>query len=203
MNATAVMDSVVARLVDAIEAGAADWQMPWRTLGSTGWPTNAATGNRYSTGAVWVFERREWVGGLVPCGPADHDVDPDRSIGAGPARTSGSVSAIARGRYALVFEEPDAGLSRVDRLNVLARRLRPGPTNRLLSRAPFIGAWRTCPRRSSRAFSDTGYRTVSVETSRRASGAGSYVGRSGPRATGGTGIGVIAADGGEARRPAT
>jgi len=42
MNATDVMDSVVARLVDAIEAGAADWQMPWRSLGSTGWPTNAA-----------------------------------------------------------------------------------------------------------------------------------------------------------------
>jgi N-terminal domain of anti-restriction factor ArdC len=26
--------------------------MPWRTLGSTGWPTNAATGNRYSGGNV-------------------------------------------------------------------------------------------------------------------------------------------------------
>ena len=52
MNATDVMDRVVARLVDAIEAGAADWQMPWRTLGSTGWPTNAATGNRYSGGNV-------------------------------------------------------------------------------------------------------------------------------------------------------
>ena len=52
MNAADVMDSVVARLVDAIEAGAADWQMPWRSLGSTGWPTNAATGNRYSGGNV-------------------------------------------------------------------------------------------------------------------------------------------------------
>jgi antirestriction protein ArdC len=52
MNAADVMDRVVAQLVDAIEAGAADWQMPWRTLGSTGWPTNAATGNRYSGGNV-------------------------------------------------------------------------------------------------------------------------------------------------------
>jgi antirestriction protein ArdC len=52
MNATDVMDNVVARLVDAIEAGADDWQMPWRSLGSTGWPTNAATGNRYSGGNV-------------------------------------------------------------------------------------------------------------------------------------------------------
>ena len=52
MNAADVLDRVVAQLVDAIEAGAADWQMPWRTLGSTGWPTNAATGNRYSGGNV-------------------------------------------------------------------------------------------------------------------------------------------------------
>src|SRR3954447_391202 len=64
MNATDVMDSVVARLVDAIEAGAADWQMPWRSLGSTGWPTNAATGNRYSGGNVLpltiITHRRGW-----------------------------------------------------------------------------------------------------------------------------------------------
>ena len=52
MNAADVMDNVVTRLVDAIEAGAADWQMPWRTLASTGWPTNAATGHRYSGGNV-------------------------------------------------------------------------------------------------------------------------------------------------------
>ena len=52
MNAADVMERVVARLVDAIEAGAADWQMPWRTLASTGWPTNAATGHRYSGGNV-------------------------------------------------------------------------------------------------------------------------------------------------------
>jgi antirestriction protein ArdC len=52
MNATDVMDAVVTRLVEAIEAGADDWQMPWRTLGANGWPTNAATGNRYSGGNV-------------------------------------------------------------------------------------------------------------------------------------------------------
>ena len=52
MNAADVMDSVVAHLVDAIEAGATEWQMPWRSLASTGWPTNAATGNRYSGGNV-------------------------------------------------------------------------------------------------------------------------------------------------------
>jgi antirestriction protein ArdC len=52
MNATNTMAAVVARLVDAIEAGATDWHMPWRTLGATGWPTNAATGNRYTGGNV-------------------------------------------------------------------------------------------------------------------------------------------------------
>jgi N-terminal domain of anti-restriction factor ArdC len=61
MNAADVMDEVVVRLVAAIEAGAGTWDMPWRSIGSTGWPANAATGNRYRTGAVWVFERREWV----------------------------------------------------------------------------------------------------------------------------------------------
>lgn len=48
MNAADVMTEVVDRLVAAIEAGADGWQMPWRNLGVTGWPTNAATGNRYS-----------------------------------------------------------------------------------------------------------------------------------------------------------
>jgi antirestriction protein ArdC len=52
MNAADVIESVVTRLVDAIEAGAPTWQMPWRTLAATGWPTNAATGNRYSGGNV-------------------------------------------------------------------------------------------------------------------------------------------------------
>jgi antirestriction protein ArdC len=47
VNAATVMDNVVARLVTAIEAGAHTWTMPWRALGTSGWPTNAATGNRY------------------------------------------------------------------------------------------------------------------------------------------------------------
>ena len=52
MNAADVMDDVVARLVAAIEAGADTWDMPWRSLGTTGWPINAATGNRYRGGNV-------------------------------------------------------------------------------------------------------------------------------------------------------
>jgi hypothetical protein len=40
------------RQVGAIEAGADDWHMLWRNLGATGWPTNAALGNRYSGGNI-------------------------------------------------------------------------------------------------------------------------------------------------------
>lgn len=47
MRAADVMGDVVARLVTAIEAGAADWRMPWRQIGPGGLPTNAATGARY------------------------------------------------------------------------------------------------------------------------------------------------------------
>ncbi len=50
--ATDVMEQVVARLVAAIEAGAGEWTMPWRTLGRAGLPVNAATGKRYSGGNV-------------------------------------------------------------------------------------------------------------------------------------------------------
>jgi hypothetical protein len=67
---TDVMDSVVVRIIEAMHAGADAWEMPWRSVGSSGWPTNAFTGNRYRTGAVWVFERREWVVRLVPCTPS-------------------------------------------------------------------------------------------------------------------------------------
>ncbi len=61
MNAADVRDEVFGRLGAAIEAGADTWDMPWRSIDSTGWPANAATGNRYRTGAVWLFERRERV----------------------------------------------------------------------------------------------------------------------------------------------
>lgn len=53
MNAADVMDNVVTELVDAMEAGAGDWHMPWRNIGATGgWPMNAVTRNRYSGGNV-------------------------------------------------------------------------------------------------------------------------------------------------------
>ncbi|MEJ7719872.1 MAG: ArdC family protein [Ilumatobacteraceae bacterium] len=42
-------------MVAAIEAGAAEWAMPWREMGRSGWPTNAATGNRYSGGSALYF----------------------------------------------------------------------------------------------------------------------------------------------------
>ena len=52
MKAADVMADVVDRLVTAIETGANDWSMPWRSIGSRGWPTNAVTHNRYSGGNV-------------------------------------------------------------------------------------------------------------------------------------------------------
>ena len=52
MNAAEVMADVAARLVAAMEAGAGDWSMPWRTIGDRGWPTNAVTGARYRGGNV-------------------------------------------------------------------------------------------------------------------------------------------------------
>ena len=52
MRAQDVMNDVVTRVVAAMEAGAATWQMPWRTVATTGWPTNAVTGNRYTGGNV-------------------------------------------------------------------------------------------------------------------------------------------------------
>lgn len=48
MRAVDVMDRVVSDLVAAIEAGATTWEMPWRTMASTGVATNAVTHNRYS-----------------------------------------------------------------------------------------------------------------------------------------------------------
>lgn len=59
MKGADVMADVVADIVAAIEAGAGTWSMPWRTLAATGIPTNAVTANRYTTGAVEVFEWRE------------------------------------------------------------------------------------------------------------------------------------------------
>lgn len=55
MKAADVMDSVVARLIDGIEAGAGTWSMPWRTLTGSIWPTNAATTNAYRGGNVLVL----------------------------------------------------------------------------------------------------------------------------------------------------
>lgn len=52
MKAADVMADVVTRLVDAIEQGAGEWAMPWRSMGTGGWPVNAVTGNRYSGGNV-------------------------------------------------------------------------------------------------------------------------------------------------------
>lgn len=51
MKAADVMADVVARLVTAIEEGAGQWAMLWRSMAIGGWPVNAATGNRYSAGA--------------------------------------------------------------------------------------------------------------------------------------------------------
>ena len=52
MKAADVMADVVARLMTAIEQGAGEWAMPWRSMGTGGWPVNAVTGNRYSGGNV-------------------------------------------------------------------------------------------------------------------------------------------------------
>jgi antirestriction protein ArdC len=49
---TDVMADVVERLVAAIEAGADDWQMPWRTITTLGWPTNPTNGASYHGGNV-------------------------------------------------------------------------------------------------------------------------------------------------------
>jgi antirestriction protein ArdC len=109
-NASDVMERVVARLVDAIEAGTDGWEMPWRTLGTHGWPTNAVTGTRYSGGNVlalhfaaidrgdasarWAtYKQWEALGGQVRQGergtrciywhvkPADITTDPDPDTG--------------------------------------------------------------------------------------------------------------------------
>lgn len=55
MKAADVMEDVVAELVTAMETGASDWSMPWRNMGTAGWPTNAATRNRYSGGNALYF----------------------------------------------------------------------------------------------------------------------------------------------------
>lgn len=66
VKAADVMAGVVTRLVAAIEAGAGEWAMPWRSMVTGGWPVNAATGNRYSAGALLAF-------GLPECGPTRPD----------------------------------------------------------------------------------------------------------------------------------
>lgn len=54
MKAADVMETVVADLVAAIEHGAGTWSMPWRQMATTGVPTNAVTGKRYTGGnALW------------------------------------------------------------------------------------------------------------------------------------------------------
>lgn len=52
MNAADVMATTVATLVDAIEAGAGEWRMPWHHTGTIGMPVNVSTGQPYSGGNV-------------------------------------------------------------------------------------------------------------------------------------------------------
>lgn len=68
MKAADVMADIVARLVDEIEKGAAEWRMPWNA--ASGLPHNAVTGNAYRGGntlALWIeaqicgYASAEWA----------------------------------------------------------------------------------------------------------------------------------------------
>ena len=70
MNATDVMTNTTAAIIAAIQAGAGDWEMPWHHTGTSGLPTNAATGQPYSGGnivALWAaalthgWQHQQWA----------------------------------------------------------------------------------------------------------------------------------------------
>lgn len=52
MKGQDVMDEVVARLVEMMEAGAETWTMPWAKIATGGYPVNAITGHEYRGGNV-------------------------------------------------------------------------------------------------------------------------------------------------------
>lgn len=64
-KADTLIHTVVGELVDAIEAGADGWEMPWQQLGPDVLaPTNAATGRRYRGGNRWSLALTTMVHGL-------------------------------------------------------------------------------------------------------------------------------------------
>jgi len=64
VKADTLFETITDELIDAIEAGAGEWRMPWHTFVDAGTPTSI-DGRAYRTGALRIFETGECSLGKV------------------------------------------------------------------------------------------------------------------------------------------